>query len=109
MIAAIISAFADRLRERECLTAYAHPRFVVRDPPAPSPEPCAVVVAAPRTRADFEVINSQQHQIHLAAIDKCLYAYGGPDTRCDCALIVTIEGVASLDKARKVMGELVEE
>ncbi len=87
MIAAITSAFADRLQERECLTPHAHPRFVVRDPPSPSPEPCVVVAAAPRTRADFEVINPQQRQIHLVAIDKCLYAYGGPETRCDCALL----------------------
>ena len=89
MIAAISSAFVGSL----CVTSHQHTRFVVHDPPSPSPEPCRVLVETARSRSDFEVINPQQREVHLVAIDKCLYTYGGPETRCDCALLIQEQSI----------------
>lgn len=87
MIAAITSAFAEQLRAKPCLTSQPAAVFIVHDPPSPNPNPCLVVDTA-RAVSDLFVHNPRGRVVHLLAIDKCLYAYGGPETRCDCALII---------------------
>lgn len=88
MIGRIASAFSAELSSRPCLSACVQPAFFVHDPVTAHPPACCVLLPARVRKCDLEVTNLQLLPVQFLALDKCIYAHGSPQTRCDCVLII---------------------
>ncbi|RTQ49538.1 hypothetical protein EJV47_11975 [Hymenobacter gummosus] len=80
-------SFQQQMRGGGCVASNTEAEFFVHDPPAPSPDPCYMYSGTLQSVFDLRVVNARNREIHLIAVDKCLYPYGGEETRCDCALV----------------------
>jgi hypothetical protein len=97
MIASIQAVYPPK-GDAPCISVHTDAVFHIYDPPLPEPsedeqpqrrQSCTRRIGEPQV-TDLEVNNPQAQQIHLVAIDSCLYD-SGDTQRCDCALVCAQE------------------